>query len=172
MLKIREETTTFIMENKIIMAKKPQGQKVTVYQKSEFMGNILKVEGRLPTEDEISRMGRVEKAFGFKKWAQYNSVPFAVVKPKRKQLFRQMQSSGFRPFMLIVDGWDAPNPDSLYGKPEVDENGTGFAKGRHSGFDEGWTKDFGQTISTYLTANPEKILMDDRGREYASMEME
>ena len=151
---------------------KSTGQKVTVYTQSSMMGNIIRTEGRLPTDEQMSRMRGVEKAFGFKKWAQYRSCPFAVVKPKRKQLFRQMQSSGFRPFMLIVDGWDAPNPDSLYGKPEVDENGTGFAMGRHSGFDEGWTKDFGQTISTYLTANPEKIMMDDRGREYASMEME
>jgi len=50
----------------------------------------------------------------------------------------------------------------------VDENGTGFAMGRHTAFGNGWTKDFGLTISTYLTANPEKILMDDRNREYAS----
>ena len=145
--------------------KKQQGKKITVYTTSEFMGNVIRTEGRLPTDEEIIGMSKEDKSLGYMQYAQYSKVPFVIVKPKRKQRFFKMKSAGYKPFMIVVEGWGNPEPDSLYGAPKpADKNGTTISEGRHIGFGSGWTKDFNSQIGLFLANNPGKILLDDRGR--------
>lgn len=125
---------------------KYDGIKATIYTTSEFMGNVVKREVRL-------------FATGTKPYAQYPSVPFAEFKKKGGRKLLCATISGFRPFIVIVKGWDQPNPGEMFGKPEVDSNGTGFAQGRFSAFDAGWTADFEAEILSKVTG---EVLVDVR----------
>jgi len=75
------------------------GEKVTVYLKSEFTGEIHKREIKL-------------FSLGYKEYAQYPSVPVYtyVLKGKRKRY--QHTISGFKSCIVIIKGWDKLNPEN------------------------------------------------------------
>lgn len=81
-------------------------------------------------------------AHGRKKYAQYASAPFVhyVEKGKRKpQGFVQT----YRPYLVILDGWQNLESQSMWGKVETNPvTGTTISQGKYSSFDERWTQDF------------------------------
>lgn len=80
-------------------------------------------------------------AHGRKKYAQYASAPFVqyVEKGKRKpQGFIQ----SYRPYLVILDGWQNIESQSMWGKTEVNANGTTISTGKYASFDDRWATDF------------------------------
>ena len=110
----------------------PAGTKITVYTTSEFFGSVVKYEGKL-----------VE--YGRKKYAQYDSAPYVHFIPKgKRKTFGIIK--GYKPYLLIVEGWDAPEPDSFLG--EAKESGDVVVRqSRYRSFNEGYTKDFDELIA-------------------------
>lgn len=125
-------------------------EKVTIYTTSEFMGNVVKIEGKLI-------------AHGRRPWAQYAAVPFVQFRKKRAKKDTGLIKSGRKPYLLIVEGWDNPDPDDLYGAAEV-RDGVAVSKGRYMSFDERWTKDFNQTIDAEIARGNVKVVADYRER--------
>lgn len=122
-------------------------QAVTVYLKGEFMGNIQKIEGYLI---DTGRMP----------YAQYRDAPFVDIKPRRKQKVRRYRQT-FQPYMVIVEGWNAPDPDGIFGAPVTETAGLTVQKGRYAAFDEGWQKDFDAVLDKAI-AGGLKVVADYR----------
>lgn len=123
--------------------------KVTIYHKSDLMGNIIKTEARL-----------VEH--GTRKYAQYDNAVFVNFVPKRKRKVRGLIATS-RPYVLILEGWGHPDPDSLFGPAERSETtGVGFARGRYSAFSGGWVADFEKRINPYLESGKAAVVADYR----------
>ena len=106
--------------------------KVTMYRKSNFLGNII--------ADEITLIG-----FGRREYAQYASVPFVKFKKKRGRNVLEYNPGGYEPFVLIVDGWNNPNPSDGYDQVEK-RNGLTIRKSSYACFDERYISDFNELI--------------------------
>lgn len=98
--------------------------KVTIYTTSEFMGNVCKYEGTL-----------IEH--GTRKYAQYDNAPYVDFVPRGKRKPLRIQKA-YKPYLLIVEGWGAPEPE-----PMCTPQG-GMSK--YSSFDDGWRRDFNALI--------------------------
>jgi hypothetical protein len=98
--------------------------KVTIYKQTEMMGNIIKMELTMDSYEYIE-------------WAQYKNVLRVVGTPKRKRSKYQVTAPGYKPFMVVAEGWDCPEPDSMF-VPHSDNTEVG----RYSSCDDGWVHDF------------------------------
>lgn len=107
--------------------------KVTIYVKSDLFGNIVKREGVL-----ISAEAGV-------KYAQYNNAVKVVYRGKRKR-----SNTGFvqtyMPYVVIVEGWDRPDPKELCDVTVSNENGVTVKKSSYASFDKRFCTDFDELV--------------------------
>ncbi|MHA2012806.1 MAG: hypothetical protein ACTSWG_10605, partial [Candidatus Helarchaeota archaeon] len=109
-------------------------QKITVYTTSEFFGSVVKYEGYL-----------VEH--GRREYAQYKNAPYVVFVPRRKRKAVRIQK-GYKPYLLILKGWENIEPDGMYGKTET-KNGVTIKTSKYNCFDESFKVDFDVEIDKY-----------------------
>lgn len=121
--------------------------KITVYTTSEFMGNVQRYEGYLI-------------ATGLMKYAQYDNAPFVSFIPKGKRNGVRIVR-GYNPYVLVLNGWDRPEPDSMFGESRH-ENGVTIKESRYQSFDDGYKIDFNNVIDKFLIDNPRVLLADYR----------
>lgn len=120
-------------------------QKITIYLKSELMGNTIAHEAYL-----------VEQ--GRKPYAQYPQAPYVRFIPKGKRtVYENVQT--FKPWMVIVDGWNNPKPGDMWGNRNQGANGVETYSARFASFDEGWTNEGNKLIASI---EPTKIIADFR----------
>lgn len=92
-------------------------------------------------------------------WAQYRNVPWVSYKPFRSRTTKRILASGYRPYLLVVEGWDTPEPDSgLVPFPETSGAQFEITKSRYASCDPRWQIDFDKLISKSSV----KILFDFR----------
>ena len=125
-----------------------EGQKVTIYFTSDFIGNIVKTEARLHEA-------------GNRRYAQYEDAPYLKFTRKRKR-----KKSGWvgtsHPYALVVEGWDAPEPDSALGEAREGSPGVLVSRSRYSSFDPHWVTDFDALIGPAIKAGTVKVVEDFR----------
>lgn len=120
--------------------------KVTIYTTNSFFGHITK------TEAKLTETGR-------KDYAQYTNAPYAKFIPKGKRTEHIVRATSY-PYLLIIEGWNHPEPDDMMSEAQVDSNGTKFSQSRYSSFDERYKTDFDTIINPYL--ENQKVIMDIR----------
>jgi len=132
----------------------PQGnlraKKATIYVETEgiCLGNIRKIE---VSEVEVLR----------KSWAQYPSAVQCRYKQPRQRKWRGY-TEGYRPYLVVLEGWGHPDPDSPWVTVSESSDVT-VQKSRHSACSGEWGIDFDQKLAAYLEANPGvKVLGDYR----------
>lgn len=105
-------------------------EKVTLYTVSDLMGNVLKREIKMT-------------ALEYKEYAQYKSLLHVQGIPKGKRTEYVWRSQGRYAFFIVVEGWNHPEPASMFGEAKEDPN-TGFmvSKSTYSAHDGGYIKDF------------------------------
>lgn len=106
--------------------------KATMYLKSEFMGNIIKHEITLVEFKE------------HQKYAQYNNAVKVVCRHKRKRGDTE-HTFTYQPFVVIVEGWDRPNPADMFDVVEKTDTLT-IKKSSYASFDERFCTDFDQLV--------------------------
>lgn len=120
-------------------------ERATIYTTSEFMGNVVALEVR-------------ELTLWLSQWAQYSEVVYLKYKPKGARRPRQLITSGERPFLLVLRGWNHPPPPGIYGAPGRD----GSVSGRYMSHDPRWRRDFDAMIRPHLDAHPGGVVWDLR----------
>lgn len=121
-------------------------REVSIYTDSDFGMGIRRVEGKL-----------VEH--GTMKYAQYQNAPYVTFIPKGKRKARQILRT-FRPYLLILDGWDTPAPGSMWNPEPVSETPDATVmQSKYSSFDDRWDADCDSIIEQFGTA---KIVADYR----------
>lgn len=120
--------------------------KATVYFKTEFLGDVQKVEVR-------------EVAAVRKPWAQYDGAVEVTFKKPRQRKARQLLGS-YRPFIVVLDGWGHPNPTDSY---DWSKSSTGCTVGtsRYSSFSDGYLTDFDDLLAEYFANHPEVVVLGD-----------
>lgn len=121
-------------------------QKVTLYCKSAF--GIKKYEGKL-----------IEH--GTSPYAQYENAPYVVFIPKGKRNPRKFRE-GYKPFFLILAGWEHPEPDSALVDTEPTASGIMVARSRYASFDDSWQRDFNAMIEPYIADPNINVIADYR----------
>jgi len=109
-------------------------EKITVYYSTEFMGSIAKVEGYL-----------IEH--GRRKYAQYDDAPFVKFTPRKKRKPICILK-GYKPYLLILKGWDNVDTQGLYSEGRTEGNVT-IREGRYASFDDRFKTDFDAKINNY-----------------------
>ena len=126
----------------------------TIYTRSEFMGNIVKYEGKL-----------IEH--GTTEYAQYKNAVFVKYVPKGKRKVRGFVQ-GYGPSLLILEGVGHPEPDNMYNKAKKSETtGMMVSSSRYSSHDERWQTDFNQMIESHIQKNAVNVMGDYRGAKTA-----
>lgn len=123
-------------------------QKITVYYTGEFFGSVIKKEGYL-----------VE--YGRREYAQYKNAPYVVFIPRRKRKAIRILK-GYKPYILILNGWDNPEPNGMYGT-ETKKDGVIIKKSTYTSFDDRYKSDFDRIIDKHK----EKFLADYRDKNYS-----
>lgn len=119
----------------------------TLYIQSK-LGNIYKVEAR---EVEVLRRQ-------FDKWPSAVDCHFKAPNKKNWHRYRQ----GYRPYLVILDGWGHPNPPPEWIDIKEDSE-CSVSQTRHSSCSEQWIANFDVWLSNYLKNNPSvKVLGDYR----------
>ena len=108
--------------------------KVTIYTTGEFFGSVHKIEAYL-----------IEH--GRRPYAQYDQARFVVFVPRGKRKPRTILK-GYKPYILIVEGWNAPEPPGMYGAPERSESGAIIRKSQYRSFDDRYKTDFDRVIDS------------------------
>lgn len=107
--------------------------KATIFYKSEFFGNIVKLECWLVDH-------------GTRKYAQYDAAPFVRLIKKRARTVLQIQQS-YSPYIAIVEGWDLDlKTEELYSKTLSSDNGVTVKTSKYSSFDSRYVSDFEETL--------------------------
>lgn len=122
------------------MNESEKGKKVTIYTTSEFMGNVVKYEGKLVD-------------YGTRKYAQYNTAPFVDFIPDGKRKTIRIQKT-YKPYLLILLGSGYPEPETMC-PPEG-----GMSK--YSSHDDRWRNDFDETLSKLGSVKSLEIVADYR----------
>lgn len=96
--------------------------------------------------------------FGTKKYAQYNNAVFVhfIKKGKRKP---EGFVKGYKPYMLILEGINHPEPADAFGPVQV-KGDLETKMTRFSSFDDRYLTEFDEKISEYI--KDKNILMDVR----------
>lgn len=111
-----------------------QKEKATIYFTSEFFGSVQSIECYL-----------IEH--GQREYAQYKNAPFVKFIPKGKRKILMIQKS-FKPYLLIVKGWDMPCPSGMFGKEE-NIKGVTIRESQYQCFDDRYKTDFDNIINNY-----------------------
>jgi len=122
-------------------------RKVTIYTTSDFMGSIVKREGTLID-------------FGVQKYAQFDRCPFVRYTPKGKRNPAGFCKT-FQPYLLIIDGWNHPNPDDFFNDGVTNADGVTIKESRYISFDERYKTDFDLKIRDYLLNQQNKLIILD-----------
>ena len=93
---------------------------------------------------------------GYKKYAQYEKAPFVTFIPKGKRNPCQI-IKGYNPYILILNGWDNPEPEGMWGKAEIKDKVTITAT-KYTCFDQRYRTDFNLVVDLHK----EKFLADYR----------
>jgi hypothetical protein len=123
--------------------------KATIYRAGGFMG-IVKTEVR-------------EGSILLQPYAQYKEA--AVLRYKQPRA-RNLRGSTITPtgtsgiFLLVLEGWGHPDPDSMFGEAQTSESGLEFREGRYSMCDPRWESDFDTLIEPHLATAT--VLYDGR----------
>lgn len=125
-----------------------QGTPITVYMVSEFMGNVVKREGTYMSH-------------GVNKYAQYSLVPFLAFITKGKRSVTSIRSSGYKPYMLILEGVGHPEPDDMF-NDAVDKGEVTIRTSRYASFDERYITDFEAVMDKHLAKRQHAIIADYR----------
>ncbi len=123
----------------------------TIYTTSEFFGSVVKHEGTIID-------------FGVKPYAQYDTAPYFKFVPKGKRKPRGLIKGDYSPYLVILKGYNHPDPASMYDDPRYSENLV-VRESRYTSFDERYKTDFDTVLNKYLELNPGLILMDYRGTQ-------
>ena len=126
--------------------------KATIYKAGGFLG-ISKLEVR-------------EGSILMQPYAQY---PEAAVLRYKQPRARNLRGCTVTPnhdgsgiFLLVLEGWDHPEPDSIYGEVQTSEAGLDFREGRYSMCDPRWESDFNTMIDAFLVDQAVTVLYDGR----------
>lgn len=123
-------------------------RRATLYYRGEMFASIRKVE--------VSAY-----AVRVTGWAQYSSaVRFFFTRKGGRQVLSMLQS--YEPDMLILAGWDHPEPAPMMGAPEVDGPVT-VQRARYSSQDPRWASEFNTMINAYIAEDGIEVLADFRG---------
>lgn len=85
---------------------------------------------------------------GRRKFAQYNSAPFVRFIEKGKRTIRGV-IDGYRPYYVLLAGWQDIETQSMWGKKTTSANGTTIQEGRYSSFDPRWQEDFEASVGGF-----------------------
>ncbi len=121
---------------------------VTIYSNSEFMGNIVKYEGKL-----------IEQ--GTRKYAQFDNSPYVkfIQKGKRKPV--QIQKTS-HVTMVILEGYGHIDPPGMFSKTISEFGGTVVREASYVSFDDKWDTDFNKMIDQYIEEKNVKVIADYR----------
>jgi len=111
--------------------------KATMYFKTEFFGNIAKLE---VTIKEIKTIN----------YAQYKNVVCVDYIQKKHRHIRRKILVGYEPFLIICEGWGHPEPADMYGKT-TEKDGVTTSMSVYSSFDKRYVSDFMRDIYPQLT---------------------
>lgn len=131
--------------------------KVTIYTTSDFGFGVHRTEAHL-----------IEH--GRRPYAQYKEAPFAVFTPKRKRKARGYQG-GFKPYLLILEGWDTPGVGDGFTAPETLEGGITVRESRYTMCDDRYATDFDAAIDAHIEAGSVKVVGDYRFTNEAGVEL-
>lgn len=112
-----------------------EDRKVTMYAPSEFYGNIVKRETRLSSIEE------------HQKYAQYRNAIKIVHKPKGKRKYWRKTITS-HPYIVIVDGWDNPDPKEMYDIVEQNDGDVIVKTSSYAAFDSGFVTDFDKVLES------------------------
>lgn len=96
-----------------------------------------------------------------KPYAQYNDAVHVkyVEKGKRKvQGFVQ----GYKPSLLVLEGWGHPDPASMFNDPTLSPSGVVSRMSSYASCDPRWQSDFDAQMGKYLEKTGAKVLHDFR----------
>lgn len=132
-----------------------KAEKVTIYRRSEMMGNVVKVEARSVDVERVA-------------YAQYRDAIKLQFIPKGARKPRGLVET-YRSSLLVLEGWGHPDPDAIFdeSKAETGTDGVTTVRGRYAAFDEGWARDFDAKIRAHLEATGARVLWDTRGEAIA-----
>ena len=129
------------------------GKKVTIYRKAEgFFGNVTAIKARLHEA-------------GTMKYAQYPAAPFVIYTPFRKRNKFRHIATGYSPFLLIVEGWDAPEPADAFTAYQFAGDGVLVSSSRHLSFSPEWVNEFNAVIDPLIESGEITIVQDHRKEE-------
>lgn len=114
------------MENEKIY---PPKHKATLYRKTEFFGNVV--------SDECY----VLRTY-FQDYAQYKNILHIEMMSKGKRSGYVFRASGSKPFLMLVDGWNNPKPESEMIKIDGGNPAIKCERSKYSCFDSRYVSDF------------------------------
>lgn len=114
-----------------------EGLKVTIYANSDFSTCPHAIEARLIDH-------------GREDYAQYNGAPFVKYTPKGKRTTRMIRK-GFRPFILIVEGWNHPSPPDMFAQSTT-QNGMTCKSSKYLSHDARYIEDFNTWYTEHMQA--------------------
>ena len=126
--------------------------KVTIYFKSEFLGNVVKVEAK---QIEIK----------VRSYAQYSqAVEFRYRKPRQRRDRGAVQT--YQPSLLVLDGWNHPEPGESF-RTIAKSADAELQQARYSSCDPRWESDFDALIAEHIEQTGARVLADFRGHNAA-----
>jgi len=138
------------MEN---FQKEANKERVTIYYDGMF--GVVSVEAKLVK-------------FGFKKYAQYDSVPYVYFIKKGKRKIVGLQKT-FQAFILIVKGWDHKDLTKDEFNFEITKNdGVTIKKSNYTSFDSSYTEEFNKRFKNVES----EIIFDARYNVETSLNSE
>lgn len=128
--------------------------KATIYIKTDLGGSVLRREGYLISHELTD-------------YAQYKNVPSIKWIMKGKRLIQRF-IKGYKPFYLILEGWDTPLYDDDAGFNVKQEGEIVIKESKYLGFDDRYIIDFNRFINPLLNKNV--ILADYRYTKSETMQ--
>jgi len=122
-------------------------EKATMYVTSEFFGSVVKMEIYLLEH-------------GKQEYAQYKDATFVkyIIKGKR---IKRKYIKGYNPFILLVKGWDTPEPPEWHKEPTY-SNEMVIKESKYLCHDELFVKDFNTWFMDFKNLS---IIADYRGNK-------
>ena len=124
-------------------------RKVTVYLRSEFMGNVVGYEGLLVFH-------------GLRPYAQHAAVPTMEMIPRGKRKPIVLRDSSVQPWMLIADGWDLPPMEPAFDDLPGGSDNLQCSRSRHLSHSPRWTCDADLHFAPLIAAGTIKVVVDYR----------
>lgn len=122
--------------------------RATMYLRSEFLGNIVRVE--------VSSLEVTRGAY-----AQYDNAIKATFVKKGCRNRSGLTQTSF-PSLVILEGWNHPEPPKAFGAARDAGNGTQVSRSTYSSCDPRWQSDFDALLADHVAKTGAKILGDYR----------